>query len=101
MYLGMLDGWQGWYRGGPVCISSNVAAAVRTIVTCNKWFLKGKRGHYQWFFFPFSGQISRSQVVIQTGKLQPVFIWREKPVLLALLSNLTIPVPASYPVFRS
>jgi len=29
---------------------------------------------------------------IHTGKLQPVFIWREKPVLLALLSNLTIQV---------
>ena len=40
-------------------------------------------------------------VVIQTGKLQPVFIWCEKPVLLAILSNLTIPVPASYPVFRT
>jgi len=39
------------------------------------------------------------KLVIQTGKLQPVLIWREKPVLLALLSNLTIPVPASYPVF--
>ena len=39
-------------------------------------------------------------LVIQTGKLQPVFIWREKPVLLSLLSNLRIPVPASYPVFR-
>jgi len=40
-------------------------------------------------------------VVIQTGKLQPVLIWREKPVLLALLSNLGIPVPASNPVFRT
>ena len=40
-------------------------------------------------------------VIIQTGKLQPVFIMREKPVLLALLSNLGIPVPASYPVFRT
>jgi len=40
-------------------------------------------------------------LVIQTSKLQLVFIWREKPVLLALLSNLTIPVPASYPVFRT
>jgi len=40
-------------------------------------------------------------VVIQTGKLQPGFIWREKTVLLALLNNLKIPVPASYPVFRS
>jgi len=40
-----------------------------------------------------------SILVIQTGKLQPVFILREKPVLLALLSNLKIPVPASYPVF--
>jgi len=40
-------------------------------------------------------------VVIQTGKLQPVFIWREKPVLLAVLSNLKIPVPAQYPVFRT
>ena len=38
-------------------------------------------------------------LVIHTGKWQPVFIWREEPVLLALLSNLTIPVPASYPVF--
>jgi len=38
-------------------------------------------------------------LVMQTGLFQPVFIWREKPVLLALLSNLTIPVPASYPVF--
>ena len=36
----------------------------------------------------------RFRIVIQTGKLQPVLIWREKPVLLALLSNLTIPVPA-------
>jgi len=42
-----------------------------------------------------------SKLAIQTGKLQPVFIWREKPVLLALLSNLTIPVPASYLVFRT
>ena len=33
-------------------------------------------------------------LVIQTGKSQPVFIWREKPVSLALLSNLTIAVPA-------
>jgi len=40
-------------------------------------------------------------IVIQTGKLQPVLIWREKPVLLALLRNLTIPVPASYPDFRT
>jgi len=39
------------------------------------------------------------KLVIQTGKLQPVFIWWEKTVLQALLSNLTIPVPASYPVF--
>ena len=31
----------------------------------------------------------RKFVVIHTSKLQPVFIWREKPVLLALLSNLT------------
>ena len=38
-------------------------------------------------------------VVIQTGKLQPVFILHEKPVLLSLLSNLRIPVPASYPIF--
>jgi len=29
------------------------------------------------------------RLVIQTGKLQPVFQWLEKPVLLALLSNLT------------
>jgi len=40
-------------------------------------------------------------LVIHTGKLQPVLIWREKPVLLALLSNLGIPAPASYPVFRT
>jgi len=40
-------------------------------------------------------------LVIHTGKLQPVLIWREKPVLLSLLSNLGIPVPASYPVFRT
>ena len=40
-----------------------------------------------------SNKVDRS-LVIQTGKLQPGFIWREKPVLLALLSNLTIPVPA-------
>jgi len=40
-------------------------------------------------------------LVIHTGKLQPVLIWREKPVLLALLNNLGIPVPASYPVFRT
>ena len=45
----------------------------------------------------FSGK----NLVIQTGKLQPVLTWREKPVLLALLSNLGIPVPASYPVFRT
>ena len=38
-------------------------------------------------------------LVIQIGKLQTVFIWREKPVLLALLSNQTIPLLASYPVF--
>ena len=42
-----------------------------------------------------------TSLVIHTGKVQPVFIWREKPVLLALLSNLTIPVPASYLVFRT
>jgi len=35
---------------------------------------------------------------IQTGKLQPGFIMRENPVLLVLLSNLTILVPASYQV---
>jgi len=45
--------------------------------------------------------VQASYLVIQTGKLQPVLIWREKPVLLALLSNLGIPVPASYPVFRT
>jgi len=44
---------------------------------------------------------TQSWLVIHTGKLQPVLIWREKPVLLALLSNLGIPVPASYPVFRT
>ena len=33
--------------------------------------------------------------------LQPVVMWREKVVLLALPSNLTIPVPATYPVFRT
>ena len=42
-----------------------------------------------------------SQVVVHTGKLQLVLLWREKPVLLALPSNLGIPVPASYPVFRT
>ena len=48
-----------------------------------------------------AGKHSRSVSVrgIQTGKLQPFFIWREKPVLPDLLINLTIPVPASYPVF--
>jgi len=46
-------------------------------------------------------EIAQFEVVIQTGKLQPVFIWREKPVLLSLLSNLRIPVPASYPIFRT
>ena len=43
---------------------------------------------------------SRS-LVVHTGKLQPVLLWREKPVLLALPSNLGIPIPASYPVFRT
>ena len=40
-------------------------------------------------------------IVIQTSKLHPVFIWREKPVLLALLSNLKIPVPVACPFFRT
>ena len=40
-------------------------------------------------------------VVVHTGKLQPVLLWGEKPVLLALPSNLGIPIPASYPVFRT
>ena len=40
-------------------------------------------------------------VVVHTGKLQPVLLWREKTVLLALPSNLAIPIPASYPVFRT
>jgi len=40
-------------------------------------------------------------LVVHTGKLQPVLLWREKPVLLTLPSNLGIPVPASYPVFRT
>ena len=43
----------------------------------------------------------RKSVVIHTGKLQPVLIWREKPVLLAVLRNLGIPVPASYPVLST
>ena len=49
----------------------------------------------------FVHEQQRRFLVIQTGKLQPVLIWREKPVLLALLRNLGIPVPASYPVFRT
>jgi len=39
--------------------------------------------------------------MIRPGKLQLVFIWREKLVLLALLNNLTIPALSSYPVFRT
>ena len=39
--------------------------------------------------------------MIQISKLQPGFIWREKQVSLVLLSNLTIAVSASYPVFRT
>ena len=45
-------------------------------------------------------KIERNKV-IHTGKLQPVLIWREKPVLPTLLSNLEIPVPALYAVFRT
>ena len=41
------------------------------------------------------------RIVIQTGQLQQVLIWREKSILLALLSNLVIPVLASYPVIRT
>ena len=58
--------------------------------------LAGKRGVPRGFSFAF-----QFLLVIHTGKLQPVLIWREKPVLLALLSNLGIPLPASYPVFRT
>ena len=36
-----------------------------------------------------------------SGKLQSGFICRERPVLQTLLSNLTIPVPATYPGFRT
>ena len=49
----------------------------------------------------WSNRRERESLVTHTGKLQPVLIWREKPVLLALLSNLGIPLPASYPVFRT
>ena len=55
------------------------------------------RGRLHWHYKEFKPK----SVVIHTGKLQPVLIRREKPVLLALLSNLGIPVPASYPVFRT
>jgi len=44
---------------------------------------------------------AEKKLVVHTGKLQPVLLWREKPVLLALPSNLGIPVPASYLVFRT
>jgi len=56
-----------------------------------------------WLWYLVSGYFSNTplKLVIHTGKLQPVLIWREKPVLLALLSNLGILVPASYPVFRT
>ena len=47
--------------------------------------------NFEWLFF----------LVVHTGKLQPVLLWREKPVLLALPSNLGIPIPASYPVFHT
>jgi len=50
-----------------------------------------------------SSQHKYEVVVIQTGKLQPVqvFVWCEKPVLLALVRGLTWQIPASYPVFRT
>ena len=46
---------------------------------------------------------SHSVLVIQTvtGKLQPVFIWHEKPVLLPLLNHLTGQILTSYLVFRT
>ena len=37
----------------------------------------------------------RFWLVIRTGKLQPIFRWREKPILLTLPSNLTWHIPAS------
>jgi len=51
--------------------------------------------------FHFFRSLGKKFLMIQPGKLQPVFIWREKRVLLALLNNLTIPAPSSYPVFRT
>jgi len=62
------------------------------------WFLFGRfvTGH---FGCPLVPAQEWTNLVIQTGNWQPVFIWREKPVLLAFSSNLTISVPASYPVF--
>ena len=66
--------------------------------------------HFPFYLHPFlswgsvrpNGFIySGSSIVVHTGKLQQVLLWREKSVLLALPSNLVIPVPASYPVFRT
>ena len=49
-----------------------------------------------WHFLSPEKVTNVTSLVMQTGKLQPVFIRREKPVLLALLSNLTIPLPMTY-----
>ena len=74
---------------------------------CCKPYLKGTRGElHRWSNFGraiilgvFINAVAG--LVVHTCKLQPVLLWREKAVLLALPSNLGIPIPASYPVFRT
>ena len=63
------------------------------------WSLEAKQCFPDFSPMPLSLKEAHKILVIQTSKLQPVFIWREKLVLLALLSNLKILLPASYPVF--